>query len=96
MSKVSQPYVSNRVLKLNVGFLLHAGSGVIRESVIDVPQPVRVADDVMVEYINGLIRLSRTKEGILLQGQLGVGVTGECFRCLERRCKRRLLHVLVR
>jgi uncharacterized protein len=75
-------YVSNRVLKLNVGFLISDGPAHSQDSTFDVP-PVRVADDLRLEYIKGPIRLSRTKEGILVQGQLQVGVTGECYRCLE-------------
>lgn len=77
-----QFYVSNRVLKLNVGFLINDGPGHSHDSVFEVP-PVRVADDLDLEYITGPIRLSRNKEGILVQGQLRVGVTSECYRCLD-------------
>lgn len=75
-------YVSSRVLKLNVGFLLNEGPAHSHETTFDVP-PVRVADDLYVYYIRGMLRLSRTKEGILVQGLLHVGVEGECYRCLE-------------
>lgn len=75
-------YVSNRVLKINVGFLLAAGPGINHESVFDVPT-VKVADDLTVNYVRGPIRLSRTAAGILVQGQLEAGITGECYRCLD-------------
>lgn len=75
-------YVSNRVLKLNVGFLLAAGSGHTHDTEFDVPA-VRVSDDVDFAYVRGSLRLSRTKEGILVQGELEVGVEDECYRCLE-------------
>jgi uncharacterized protein len=75
-------YVGNRVLKLNVGFLLAAGPGHTHDTVFDVP-PVRVADDVDLTYIRGPLRLSRTKEGILVQGTLHIGVEDECYRCLD-------------
>ncbi len=75
-------YVSNRVLKLNVGFLLSDGPGHIHETVFDVPA-VRVSDDMYATYIRGPLRLSRTKEGILAQGQLRVGLEDECYRCLD-------------
>jgi uncharacterized protein len=75
-------YVSNRVLKLNVGFLLADGPGHIHESAFDVPA-VRVAEDLDLAYIRGPIRMSRTKEGVLVQGQLEVGVEEECLRCLD-------------
>lgn len=75
-------YVSNRVLKINVGFLLAAGVGNHHDSTFDVPT-VKVADDLTVEYVRGPIRLSRTAAGILVQGQLEAGITGECYRCLD-------------
>jgi uncharacterized protein len=75
-------YIGNRVLKLNVGFLLGAGPGHIHETAFDVPA-IRVADDVDLAYVRGPLRLSRTKEGILVQGTLHLGVEDECYRCLE-------------
>lgn len=75
-------YVSNRVLKINVGFLLADGPGHSHETIFDIPE-VRVADDLTLDYARGPLRLSRTKEGILVQGKLDVGITGECYRCLE-------------
>lgn len=79
---MKQGYVSNRVLKINVGFLLSGGPGHTHDSVFDVPT-VRVADDLTLNYVRGPIRLSRTAEGILVQGQLQVGVEAECYRCLD-------------
>ena len=75
-------YVSSRVLKLNVGFLLATGPGHSHETAFDVPA-VRVANDLDLEYLKGPLRLSRTKEGILVQGELQVGLTDECARCLD-------------
>lgn len=81
--KSSTPhYVSNRVLKLNVGFLINDGPAHSHDSEFDVPA-VRVADDLVLNYIKGPIRLSRNKEGILVQGRLRVGITAECDRCLD-------------
>jgi uncharacterized protein len=75
-------YVSNRVLKLNVGFLLSLGPGNSRDLQFDIPE-VRIADDLQVNHVRGPLRISRTKEGLLLQGTLEVGVQGECSRCLD-------------
>jgi uncharacterized protein len=75
-------YIGNRVLKLNVGFLLNQGPGHIHETEFDVPA-VRVAEDVDLSYLRGGLRLSRTKEGVLVQGELHVGLETECSRCLE-------------
>lgn len=82
MKHFTNGFVGNRVLKLNVGFLLVAGPGRTHETVFDVPA-VRVADDVDLDYIRGQLRLSRTKEGILVQGALDVAIEDECYRCLD-------------
>jgi uncharacterized protein len=76
-------YLSNRVLKINVGFLLSDGPGNSQDSRLDIPAAVRVADDLIVNSINGTLRLTRTKEGILVQSRLQVGITAECSRCLD-------------
>lgn len=82
VKQYSNGFVGNRVLKLNVGFLLSSGPGHSHESVFDIPA-VRVADDVDLAYIRGPLRLSRTKEGILVQGKLNIGIEDECYRCLD-------------
>ncbi|MDX1992592.1 MAG: DUF177 domain-containing protein [bacterium] len=80
--KQSQNYISNRVLKINVGFLLSDGPAHSQDSVIDFPK-VRVSDDLTLEYVRGPLRLSRTSEGILVQADLEAAVEAECYRCLE-------------
>jgi uncharacterized protein len=82
VKQYSNGYVSNRVLKLNVGFLLATGPGHSHETVLDIPT-VRVADDLDLRFIRGPVRLSRTKEGILVQAQLDIGLEDDCYRCLE-------------
>lgn len=82
MKQYANGYIGNRVLKLNVGFLLASGPGHSHETQFDVPE-IRVSDDVDLRYLRGPLRLSRTKEGILVQGELHVGVDEECYRCLD-------------
>lgn len=82
MKQITNGYVGNRVLKLNVGFMLAAGPGHTHDTEFDVPA-VRVADDVFLAYLRGKLRLSRTKEGILAQGDLHLGTQDECYRCLD-------------
>ena len=82
MKQFANGYIGNRVLKLNVGFLLGAGPGHIHDTAFDVPA-IRVADDVDLAYLRGALRLSRTKEGILVKGTLHIGVEDECYRCLD-------------
>jgi uncharacterized protein len=88
-----ESYLSNRVLKINVGFLLADGPGHYQDSQVAIPERVRVADDVLVQYIQGALRLTRTKEGILVQSQLEVGIDGECSRCLTTLPRELAIHV---
>ncbi len=82
MKQLPNGYVSNRVLKLNVGFLLAGGAAHSHDTVFDIPA-IRVSDDVDLNYVRGPLRLSRTKEGILVQGELHLGLEDECYRCLD-------------
>jgi uncharacterized protein len=77
------PYVSSRVLKQNVGFLLSEGSANHRDIDFNIPTPIQVSDDLLIEYITGKLRFSRIKEGILVQGTINIGYENECIRCLE-------------
>jgi uncharacterized protein len=79
---VENGFVGSRVLKINVGFLLADGAGHGHETQFDVPR-MRIAEDVDLVYLRGPLRLSRTKEGVLVQGTLQAGVEDECYRCLR-------------
>lgn len=77
----SNGFVSNRVLKLNVGFLLSQSLGTSRDVDFDVPA-LAVSEDLKLAFLKGTLRLSRTHEGILVQGKLETALEGECRRCL--------------
>lgn len=81
MKQQSSQYLSSRVLKLNIGYMLE-GQKRSQDTNLDIPR-VRISEDLIAEYVRGSLRLSRTKEGILVQGTLDVGVVGECYRCIE-------------
>ena len=83
MKSSSGNYLSNRVLKVNVGFLLSDGPGNSHNSRFDITERVRVADDLFVNTVVGKLRLSRMKEGILVQSRLNVNVDNQCSRCLD-------------
>jgi uncharacterized protein len=83
---VSSPtgsYLNKRVLKINVGFLLSEGPGNARQMPFDVPSQVKVEDDLFLAWLKGDLTLTRTKEGILVQGDLLVAHKRECDRCLD-------------
>jgi len=71
------------VFKVNVGFLLSAGSGNFQDSRFDIPSPVQISEDLIINAIEGELRLTRAKEGILVQATLAVLVDSECSRCLD-------------
>ncbi|MDQ7024676.1 MAG: DUF177 domain-containing protein [Anaerolineae bacterium] len=51
---------------------------------LNITDPVKIADDLVVKSINGTLRLSRNKEGILVQASdLVFVVDRECSRCLN-------------
>lgn len=83
MNTSSASLLSKRVLILNVGFLLSAGPGNNKDIQLEIDDAVRIADDLVAKHINGTLRLSRTKEGILVQSDLSVAVDRDCARCLE-------------
>ncbi|HRE47055.1 MAG TPA: DUF177 domain-containing protein [Aggregatilineales bacterium] len=75
-------YVPSRTLKFQVGFLLAESKGQHSDNNLDFPR-VQISEDMVVDYLRGTIRLSRTGEGILVQGTLTVAIPGECNRCLQ-------------
>ncbi|MAU10153.1 MAG: hypothetical protein CL607_10050 [Anaerolineaceae bacterium] len=75
--------LNKRVLKINVGFLLSDGPGHSHDSRLDIAEPIKVADDLLINKIDGKLRLSRMKEGILVQADLTVVVDTQCNRCLD-------------
>jgi uncharacterized protein len=82
VTNLNNGFVSNRVLKLNVGFLLRETAGYSRDFSLDLPH-VRLADDLELSYLRGALRLSRTARGVLVQGDVAVGCQTECARCLK-------------
>ena len=79
---MSVHYLHPRVLKINAGFMLNAGPGNSHDSVFEFPA-LRVSDDLTLNYLTGPLRLSRTKEGVLVQASLHAGLNNECIRCLD-------------
>lgn len=76
-------YLNPRILKFNVGFFLAEGPGYSRAIPLEVPQRLRIADDLTVESLGGDLKLTRTSEGILLQGDLSTHLIDQCSRCLS-------------
>lgn len=79
----SEPqYLPTRLLRINVGFLLAEGAGFNRLMSLDIHQPIRVAEDLYLQNLLGELRLTRTTEGIWVQGELESQCEDQCSRCL--------------
>lgn len=69
-------------LRLNVGFLLKESPGYSRTIEVDAPQ-ANLENDFPVAGLRGALTLTRTHEGLYVQGQLRAQTQVECARCLE-------------
>ena len=76
-------YLNKRLLKLQVGFLLMEGPGNSSVFPIQIPQRVNIDEGLYLDALNGSLTLTRTKEGILVQGTMQACHQRECDRCLE-------------
>jgi uncharacterized protein len=76
-----QTWADIRLLHLNVGFLLKETAGYTREFTFDEPGHLRV-EDVVLHHLEGSLRLTRTPQGIVVQGVLHAQRSVECVRCL--------------
>lgn len=81
MCKPAACYLLSSMLKLNVGFLMHAPVGMTREFPLDLPC-ITLGDDLTVDSIQGSLQFSRTSEGLWIQGKLSIPYRDECSRCL--------------
>lgn len=68
-------------LRLNVGFVVAQSAGFSRDFPFDLPQ-INLPPDLQLNTLAGIIRVTRTPQGILLQADLHAKVDLECVRCL--------------
>jgi uncharacterized protein len=70
-------------LKFNAGFLLNQPIGTNRDIHFEYPE-VTLKPDLKLTDFSGVARVSRTPQGILVQGQFQGKAPAECVRCLSR------------
>lgn len=70
------------MLRLNVGFILHEQVGFSRNFDFDYPS-VQIDDQLELSHLHGLVRLTRTTQGVYARGQLQAYHELECVRCLS-------------
>jgi len=68
-------------LRLNVGFVVAQSAGFSRDFPFDLPQ-INVPPDLHLNSLTGVVRATRTPQGILLQGDFQALIDLECVRCL--------------
>lgn len=76
-------FVSAKVFRINVGFVMSESIGFVREFEISVPSRVKVSDDVILQHLYATLILSRTREGVLLRGKVETSVPDICSRCTD-------------
>ena len=68
-------------LRLNVGFIVAQSAGFSRDFPFDLPQ-INIPPDLQLSRLIGIVRTTRTPQGILVQAELKGLVMLECVRCL--------------
>lgn len=71
-----------KALKPNIGFLLRQPPGYMRQMDIDYPKAVIISIDLVLEWLNGVLEMTRTQQGIWVNGKLDCGIEATCARCL--------------
>ncbi len=68
-------------LRINVGFLVHQPIGTSRDIHFEYPQ-LHIPPDFTVSEFAGVVRISRTPQGLLFQGEFRGNHQETCVRCL--------------
>ncbi len=68
-------------LRLNVGFVVAQSAGFSRDIPFDIPQ-INLPPDLHLNQLVGVVRVTRTPQGILLQADFRAQTELECVRCL--------------
>ena len=71
-----------RPFRLNVGFIIHEDVGSDFEFPFDF-EKIKVGDDLELRNFNGLVKIGRTPQGLLVAGKLRGETTLDCVRCLK-------------
>jgi uncharacterized protein len=70
-----------RPLRLNVGFLINGSIGTYRDFDFDFER-ILIGGDLTLGDFNGVVKISRTPQGLLVQGNFESTISLECSRCL--------------
>lgn len=73
---------SDRVFRINVGFLINQPIGYDREIPFELPQ-FSLDESLYVNHFNGTLNLNRTQNGLRVRGDFNAVANATCGRCLE-------------
>ena len=74
---------SNDFLRLNVGFIVHQTVGYSRDFPLEISS-IRLSPDLDLFDMEGVARVTRTSQGLLLQVKMSAFIWSECVRCLKQ------------
>lgn len=72
---------TNNPLRLNVGYLYNKPIGTSREVPVDIDK-IEI-DDLLIKELRSMVRVSKTREGLLLQVEGEAQIETTCVRCLD-------------
>jgi len=68
--------------RINVGFIIHEEIGYSHEIPFELDKAV-LGDDLVLVYFDGNVKIDRTPQGLVVQGNFAGETTLECVRCLK-------------
>jgi uncharacterized protein len=68
--------------RINVGFIIHEEIGYSHEIPFELDKAV-LGDDLELVYFDGNVKIDRTPQGLVVQGNFAGETTLECVRCLK-------------
>ena len=81
--KVKNPMTNLRKpFRINVGFIIHEETGYSHEFPFELEKAV-LGDDLELVNFDGVIKIDRTPQGLVIQGNFSGDTTLECVRCLN-------------
>lgn len=72
---------TNNPLQLNIGYLYNKPIGTSREVPVDI-EKIEI-EDLLINDLRSLVRISRTREGLLLQVEGEAQIETACVKCLD-------------
>ncbi len=72
-----------KMLRINVGFILAQPVGSSSESQVEIPTPLLVSGDLILEHLYLSLRLTHAHHGVVVRGHAETSVETECSRCMD-------------